>query len=182
MFQSESTLYIGLNTKELFNQNRRDTWSLSYYNGTRTHNHLVCKLKLNHLTKMTKWFRLIVSIYLYCEFECMFLSCLVHVKEWIHTLYLPERQGTSDSKVFWHLKFKWLQQDSNQQPLRSQINTQPFGQTDQIIELKCGYISLRWIWLYILVISRSRFRVNPHSIFAWMSRNSLLENVAISEV
>ena len=30
-------------------------------------------------------------------------------------------------------------------------------------------------WLYVLIMSRTHFRVNPHSIVAWMSRNSLLE-------
>ena len=40
-----------------------------------------------------------------------------------------------------------------------------------------------WLpWLYVLVISRTRFRVNLHSTVAWMSRNSLLETLAISEV
>ena len=38
------------------------------------------------------------------------------------------------------------------------------------------------IWQYVLVMSRKRFRVNPHSIVAWMSKNSLLEAVAKSEV
>ena len=33
--------------------------------------------------------------------------------------------------------------------------------------------------LYVLIMSRTRFRVNLHSIFAWMSRNSLLETGAI---
>ena len=37
-------------------------------------------------------------------------------------------------------------------------------------------------WLYVLIMSRTRFRVNPHSIVAWMSSNSLLETGAISEV
>ena len=36
--------------------------------------------------------------------------------------------------------------------------------------------------LYVLIISRAHFRVNPHPIFAWMSRNSLLETGTISEV
>ena len=30
-------------------------------------------------------------------------------------------------------------------------------------------------WLYVLIMSRSRFRVNLHSIVAWISRNSMLE-------
>ena len=37
-------------------------------------------------------------------------------------------------------------------------------------------------WLYVLIMSRKRFRVNPHSIVARMSRNSLLEAGAKSEV
>ena len=37
-------------------------------------------------------------------------------------------------------------------------------------------------WLYVLIMSRTHLRVNPHSIFALMSRNSLLEIGEISEV
>ena len=44
-----------------------------------------------------------------------------------------------------------------------------------MMELYCEYLSVRCIWLYVLVMSRTRFRVNPHSIAAWMSRNSLFE-------
>ena len=33
---------------------------------------------------------------------------------------------------------------------------------------------LKELWLYILIMSRTRFRVNPQSVVAWMSRNSLL--------
>ena len=48
--------------------------------------------------------------------NCMFLSCCICISEWIHTLYLPEYQGTPFSKQAWNLKFKWLQLDSNPQP------------------------------------------------------------------
>ena len=43
-------------------------------------------------------------------------------------------------------------------------------------------LKLSEVWLYVLVMSRMRFRVNLHSIVAWMSRNSLLETGAISEI
>ena len=33
--------------------------------------------------------------------------------------------------------FKWLQLDSNPQPLSSETNTQPFSHTGQMIELSC---------------------------------------------
>ena len=53
---------------------------------------------------------------------------------------------------------------------------------NEIIELCCEYLSVQCIWLYILIMSRMHFRVNPHSIVAWISRNSLLEAGAKSEV
>ena len=40
----------------------------------------------------------VVSAYLYGAFDCMFLSC--HISEWIHTLELPECQGTLCSKFY----------------------------------------------------------------------------------
>ena len=59
-FQSESTLYSCLNVKELVALSRREIWSLRDCNWTQTHNHLVLKQTLNHLTKLylhlwTKW-------------------------------------------------------------------------------------------------------------------------------
>ena len=33
-----------------------------------------------------------------------------------------------------------------------------------MIELCCEYLSVRCIWLYVIIMSRSSFRVNPHSI------------------
>ena len=116
-FQSESTGYICLNVKELLVRTRRDTWSLSDYNATRTHNHLVRKGKLKHLAKLTKQMSWIVSTYLYSAFDIMFSLYLVLVWEWIHTLYWPECQGTFCSKQALYLKFNWLQEDSNHKHL-----------------------------------------------------------------
>ena len=180
-FESESTLYSCLNVKELLAHSRRHIWTLSDCNGTRTHNHLVRKPTLNHLAKLSKWLSCAVSTSLYGEFDCVFLSCYVRVWEWIHTLQLPECQGTPCSKQAPYLKIKWLQQDSNPQPLTSSKNTQPFGQTGQMIKPCCEYLSVRCIWLNVFIKSRTSLRVNPQSAVAWMSRNSLHEARAISE-
>ena len=51
-----------------------------------------------------------------------------------------------------------------------------------MIELICEYLSVRFIWLYVLNMSRTHFRVNPHSRAAWTSRNSWPETAAKSEV
>ena len=36
--------------------------------------------------------------------------------------------------------------------------------------------------MYVIFMSRTGFKVNPNSVVAWMSKNSLLETGAISEV
>ena len=54
--------------------NRRDIWSLSDCNGTQTHNNLVCKQTLNHLVKLTKGLRSVVSTHLYGKFDCVFIT------------------------------------------------------------------------------------------------------------
>ena len=51
-FQGESTLNSCLNVMEVLAQSRREIWSLSDCNWTRTHNHLVHKRTLNHLAKL----------------------------------------------------------------------------------------------------------------------------------
>ena len=180
-FESEFTLYSSLNVKELLARSRRHIWRLSDCNGTRTHNHLVRKRTINHLAKLVKWLSCALSTYLYGAFDCMLLSCHVRVWEWIHTLPLPECQGTPCSKQAPYLNIKWLQRDSNPQPLSSETNNQPFGETGQMIELFCEYLSVRCIWLYVFIMSRTSLRVNPHSTVPWMSRNSLLEAGATSE-
>ena len=112
-FQSESTPYICLNVRKILAQNKRDIWSLSVYNGTRTNNHLFGKWTLNHLGKLAKWLSHFASSYVCGTFNSMFLSSHVRTSEWNHTLYLPECQRTPCSKQVRCLKFKWLQGDSN---------------------------------------------------------------------
>ena len=180
-FESESTLYSCLNVKELLARSRRHIWTLSECNGTRTHNHLLRKRTLNHSPKLVKWLSFAVSTFLYGAFDYVFLSCHVPVWEWIHTLQLPECQGTPCSKQAPYLNIKWLQRDSNPQPLTSSTNIQSFGQTSQMIELFCEYLSVRCIWLNVFIMSRTSLKVNPHSTITWMSRNSLLDAGAISE-
>ena len=52
------------------------------------------------------------------------------------------------------------------------------------LNLMCSFVDIPNLdtWQYVLAMSRMRLRVNPHSIVAWMSRNSLLEAGAKSEV
>ena len=52
--ESESTLYICLDFKELRTQNKRNILSLGDVKGPRTNNHLVRKQTLNHLARLAK--------------------------------------------------------------------------------------------------------------------------------
>ena len=54
------------------------------------------------------------------------------------------------------------------------------AEESSMVLVNIAYISN--INLFVLVMSHMCFRVNPHSIVAWMSRNSLLEAGAKSEV
>ena len=62
---------------------------------------------------------------------------------------------------------------------RKMIVTQSSHQHGGIVLARTAKIICK---LYILVTSRTRFRVNPHYIVAWMSRNALLEAGAKYEV
>ena len=54
------------------------------------------------------------------------------------------------------------------------ITTTPQCQIFKMIELCCGYLSVPCIWLNVLIMSRTRFRVNLHSVVSWMNINELL--------
>ena len=43
-------------------------------------------------------------------------------------------------------------------------STQPFSQTGQMIKLFCEYVSVRCIWLKVIIMSRMSFRVNLQSV------------------
>ena len=73
----------------------RFKWS----NVIRIHNHLIHKQTFNHLGKLFKWLNGVVSTSVYVAFDCMLISCHVHVLEWICTLRLPECQQTPCSSV-----------------------------------------------------------------------------------
>ena len=100
-FQSESTLYICLNFKELLARNRRDIRSLSDCNETRTHNHLVRNRTLNHLTKLvslakclsvrnqTKWLWVRVPLqslifYYLTKFLCLVAFTLWNIRQYVY--------------------------------------------------------------------------------------------------
>ena len=56
---------VYLNVMDFVAWSRRNIWSLSDSNEIRTHNHLVRKRTLNHLTMLVKWLSYVVSTYLY---------------------------------------------------------------------------------------------------------------------
>ena len=64
---------------------------------------------------------------------------------------------------------------------KKQKQTKERGKMRLKVVAQCKFETSYGYWLYVLVMSRTRFRVNPHSIVAWMSRNSLLKAGTKSE-
>ena len=86
-FQSESTLYSCLNVKELLARSRREIWSLSDCNWTRTHNHLIRKGTLNHLAKLAKWLSVPLRIkWFWVPVQLQSITCLFKMLPHIKTL------------------------------------------------------------------------------------------------
>ena len=62
------------------------------------------------------------------------------------------------------------------------MNTEPFSQIGQVILLCSELLSVRGIWLYVLVLPRTRLIVTPNFIVAWMWNDTLFEEGQKSEV
>ena len=118
-------------------------------------------------------------------------SCVLksNIIKWEKTLYYNCKKIISFAKIFrLFLKVKLMRCEGKCKKLLSDINgirTHSHlvcSQTAQTIELCCEYLAVRYIWLHVIIMPHTRFRVNLHSIVAWISGNSLLETSAISEV
>ena len=90
---------VCLNVKERLVQSRHHIWRLSDSNVIRTHNHLVRKRTLNHLTKLAKWLSCVVSTYLYSPFDSLCVCVYVCVCVCVF--------------ISFHLRgFSWLKQNN----------------------------------------------------------------------
>ena len=83
-FKGESALSNWLIVKEIFAWNRRDIWNLSNSNGTRTHNHVICKRTLNYLAK---WLSCVVGTYLSGALVVCFYRVLCAFRVNLHSLF-----------------------------------------------------------------------------------------------
>ena len=44
-----------------------------------------------------------------------------------------------------------------------------------MVELRCEYLPVRCIWLYVIIMSHTSFRVNPHSVICLNIKELLAE-------
>ena len=119
---------------------------------------LICKVQLNGCSyHVTNSF----------QSESILYSCL-NVKELL----------ARSRREMWNLSGCHWTQTQNHVSRKPTLN-QPFGQTEEMIELCSEYLPVRFNWLYILIMSRTPFRVIPHSIVTSMSRTTLFERGAL---
>ena len=64
----------------------------------------------------------------------------------------------------WH--YIWTSSHSNEIRTHNQFVKEhsTFSQTGQMIEVCCEYLSVRCVWRYVITMSQTSFRVNPHPI------------------
>ena len=66
--------------------------------------------------------------------------------------------------------------------LRNKVNKIFLGYKNEKMTAKKLNQECFFFLLYVIIMLPTSFRVNLHSIVAWMSRNSLLETGVVSEV
>ena len=181
-FQRESILHSCLNVKGRLAQKRPNIWSLSDSKWTGIRIHSVRKRTLNHLIKRAKWLSCVVIICLYWSFDWMFLSCPLRVSEWLHTQSFSECQKV----LAQNRRDIWILIDRNGTSSRNHlVRKQALNHLPKLAKwLSCVVTTYLYgiIWLYVFIMSRTRFRVNAESIFAWMSNNSFHKTGGISEL
>ena len=101
VFQIESTLYSCLNVKQLLARSRREIWSLSDCNWSRTQNHLVPKGTLNHLTKLAKWLSVPLGTKLFwVRVQLQSLRNIRHIRFYYEIIYIVGTYGFPKNEHF----------------------------------------------------------------------------------
>ena len=152
VFRSECTTCRCLNVKEILAWCRCKIWTL---------NHLIRKR-----TKWPNWSN-DWAVFLVPICTVHFTVCSGHVK------YAFQGESTLYSclnvkeLLIQRRREMWSLSDCNWTRNKNHLVWK------QTLNTHSKYLSVGYIWLYVLVMARTRFRVNPHSIVAWMSRNCL---------
>ena len=108
---------VCLNVRELLAWSRRYIWSLSDSNEIRTHNQLVCKRTLNHLSKLAKWLSCVVSTYQCGVFDCVIIMSGMSFRVNLHSIVcLNVNELLAHSRH--HI---WSLSDSNEIPTHNHL-------------------------------------------------------------
>ena len=118
-----------------------------------------------------------LKMFLICSYLLSILNLVTLEKlllKSILRLYVLIMSGTG-FRVNPHSILTWISSNSllKTGPKSEVLNDRNETQTHN--HLACKYLSIQCIWLYVIIMPCTRFRVNPHSIVTWMSRNSLVE-------
>ena len=151
-FQGESVHFSCLNAKELLARKRRDIWSLSDSNGR--HGVVNITTAQHHSTKSELRFCAVSiparSMSEICDSEDLWQWSQQEIRLYLFCW------STIPQKNHHHHHYH-RHHYSTQQILSFYINTQLFSQTGKITELCCESLSLQWVWLYVIILSRMSF-------------------------
>ena len=97
-----------MKVKELLGQNKREIWSLSECNGTRTHNHLVCKQTLKWLSVCLRtkwlWFQVLLQSGFISFIRCRLWVCNDTIAARLYSRLVLK---TFMFHIFFDSKIKW---------------------------------------------------------------------------
>ena len=162
--------------KELLARNKRKIWSLSDCNWTRIYNHLVRKGKPNHLAKLAEWLSFVCE---YLFVLCILSECSCHVRYAFESESILYSYLNAKELLAWSRCKIWILSDWNftgtQNHLVRKRALNHFAKLAKSLSCVASTYLYGAFWLYVVLISCTRFWVNPHSIVAWISTNSLLK-------
>ena len=131
-------------------------------NGIQTHNLLVRKRKLNHLAKLAKWLRCVVSAYRSVTFAYASLIMSYSRIRVNLTLQLPECQGIPCPKQARYLTFNMITTHSPKKPLTGYRNINSRNKITDVqemigrLQLDCFLISESMLTLGSLLVKFTR--------------------------
>ena len=139
----------------------RQSACISFFNIT--FSHIWTSYKLNYSGIFKNLIRIVILVITFCD------AVISHVV----TSFLLFQLHFWYQEVFKKCCRKQNLEEIEEHTLRQSINLRATSKTCFV-----GIIMI----LYLLIMSRTRFRVSPHSIFAWISRRYLLEAGMKSEI
>ena len=141
---------------------------------------MICKRILKHVAKLAKWLICVVRTYLNGAFDCVLLSCRIHVSVTLHFAVVWMSRN-------WLLKTGVIYENQTaatafKPTMTYFVNEHWTIQPNWLNEWAVLWDLICMVYrLCVFTVSRTGFRVILHYVVSWISRNYLLKTGIIPE-